>query len=250
MHAIVGHVLEGVSGFGRALAELICPRRCSSCATPLDSTSHGVLCARCEAKLPTIGEFRCSRCGHPTGLYAEIESGCGSCGPLKSLMFRKAVGVLRYDGVAREMIHGLKYRSDLGAGRYLAEFLVRQLEAESFMQDVQLVLPVPLHWFRRLRRGLNQAEMPARAISRAFGIPMMTGNLRRIRNTASQTSLTQVQRTENIRGAFRVGKPAELAGKTVLLVDDVVTTCATASECARTLRLAGAKAVYVASLAR
>jgi ComF family protein len=164
--------------------------------------------------------------------------------------FRQAVAVFRYEGCVREAIHRWKYRGDLRAGASLCDMLLEALRQEEFMGSVQVVIPVPLHWVRRLRRRFNQSEFLARAVARRFGVGFAPGVLRRIRNTPSQVGLTPAERHQNVRDAFRVVRPWALRGRTVLLVDDVLTTCATAGECARTLRGAGAGCVYVAALAR
>jgi len=118
------------------------------------------------------------------------------------------------------------------------------------MQDVDVVVPVPLHWLRRIRRRFNQSGDLAEAVGKRFGLSLRAGVLRRVRPTRSQVGLTATQREDNVRGAFRVLRPQEVRERRVLLVDDVLTTGATCSECARTLRRAGAKRVYVAALAR
>jgi len=121
---------------------------------------------------------------------------------------------------------------------------------EGLVKEQDLLTSVPLHWRRRLRRGFDQAGLLAQRLSRFLQIPLSDRNLRRIRATASQTGLSESKRRENVRGAFRVRRPDEVEGKRVLLVDDVMTTGATASECARTLLSAGAKDVSVLVVAR
>ena len=111
------------------------------------------------------------------------------------------------------------------------------------------VIPVPLHWLRYWKRGYNQSEVLARGLAARLQLPCRTGWLRRIRNTPKQTAQTPAARRENVRGAFRTGRSADLSGRTILLVDDVLTTGSTCSEAARALRDAGAKNVMVAVLA-
>jgi len=118
------------------------------------------------------------------------------------------------------------------------------------VEEQDLLTSVPLHWRRRLRRGFDQADLLGQRLSRFLQIPLSERNLRRIRATASQTGLSESKRRENVRGAFGVRRPDEVKGKRVLLVDDVMTTGATASECARTLISAGAKEVSVLVVAR
>jgi ComF family protein len=140
-----------------------------------------------------------------------------------------------------------------GAGETLAECVGRLWaghHADRFRAvGAAVVIPVPLHWWRRLRRGYNQAERLTAAIARQLGIDHRPGWLCRTRQTASQAQLPESTRRTNVRGAFRTSCSARLAGLSVLLVDDVLTTGSTASEAARALREGGAAAVHVAVLA-
>jgi ComF family protein len=169
--------------------------------------------------------------------------------------FARAVAYGSYQGGLRELIHLLKYEQVRPAanvlGRMLAE-AIAGLEA-SFTAGPVLLLPVPLHVGKLRQRGFNQAEVIARAALKlrpAAQLTLVAGLLRRCRPTQSQTGLTRHQRRENIRGAFEVTRPHEVAGREVLVVDDVFTTGTTVSECARILRRAGASKVWVATVAR
>jgi len=131
-------------------------------------------------------------------------------------------------------------------GRELADALRRV----SWAGEADAVVPVPLHWTRRLRRRFNQSELIARRAAEALGRPLLTRVVRRIRKTQPQSALGPGEREANVRGAFRVTRPQKIRGRTILLVDDVMSTCSTASECARSLRKAGARRVFVAVFAR
>ncbi|MGH9508681.1 MAG: ComF family protein [Terriglobales bacterium] len=163
-----------------------------------------------------------------------------------------------YDGNLRGLIHLLKYEQVRPAARVLGGLLAQamaRLLVESG-NGLRVVVPVPLHSSRLRQRGFNQAELIARAAldsisgSAAADLHLRTGVLRRNRPTDTQTGLTRHQRRENIRGAFELTRPEEIAGKEVLLVDDVFTTGTTVSECAKVLRRAGAERVVVATVAR
>jgi len=232
-----GHVLD-----------LIYPACCAGCGAPLLGADDKALCPECRENLSYIGANRCGKCGMALGPYADPATACPSC--RAGFFFKQAAAPCRYEGVTREMILRLKYGREMSLGHVLSRLLVQQLERESFMDQIATVVPVPLHWRRRIWRRFNQSEILARAVAGNFGKTLSIGNLRRIRNTRSQTTLTGPQRQENIRGAFRVHRPARLEGKVVLLVDDVLTTCSTAAECSRTLIRAGAKRVYAAAVAR
>jgi len=151
-----------------------------------------------------------------------------------------------YEGVLRELIHLFKY----GRVRSLARPLGAQLAA-AIPQDQRfdVVAPVPLHWRRRLARGFNQAALLAAAVARRYAVPV-TRAVRRRRGTPSQAGLSNAQRRANVAGAFQVRRAERVRGRRVLLVDDVMTTGATASACAAALKRAGAAYVAVLTLAR
>jgi ComF family protein len=165
------------------------------------------------------------------------------------LGFDQAFRLGTYDGLLRDLILKMKHESGEGlaeaVGALWAEFAGARLAAAG----AQVVVPVPLHWTRRWSRGYNQSEALARALAARLKLPYHSGWLRRIRRTPKQTSQTPAARHASVRGAFRARSAAKLRGKTVLLVDDVLTTGSTASEAARTLRRQGAGRVVVAVLA-
>ena len=181
---------------------------------------------------------------------------CGACQRLEP-MFDRAAAYGSYEGGLRELIHLLKYEQVRPSASVLGRMLGEAMATLNplFTQVSPLVIPVPLHAAKLRQRGFNQSELIARAALKAPGLAgislaLHTSVLARARATVSQTGLTRHQRRENIRGAFRVLRPEEVAGRDVLLVDDVFTTGTTVSECARVLRKAGAQRVWVATVAR
>ena len=242
--------LHPVRAAARALLDLVYPRDCASCGVRLPPDEHVCLCSDCLAGLPRISGDQCRRCGDQMGPYADGRFACRSCGTRRSLFFSATAAVCRYDDAARELVHRLKYGRDLRAADAMgSEMAARTLEAEWF-GEVDLIVPVPLHWTRHLARRFNQSVLLARHIARASGKPLRVRALRRLRRTQSQTKFSGTQREENVRGVFGPASGKRLDGQIVLLVDDVMTTCATAAECARALNHAGAKRVYVSVFAR
>jgi ComF family protein len=177
---------------------------------------------------------------------------CGACQESRPL-FAKATSFGAYEGELRELVHLLKYEKILPAAAVLGYMLLEAIEKLGLNDAAVLMIPVPLHASKRRERGFNQAAMIARAALKRLGSPQIklaTGLLVRERATVSQIGLTRPQRAENVRGAFRVAHPSRVEGRCILLVDDVLTTGTTASECARVLRKAGADKVFVATVAR
>jgi ComF family protein len=151
-----------------------------------------------------------------------------------------------YDGKLRKLIHLLKYDRMRPLAAHLGELMATALPPG---EQVDAVVPVPLHWRRRWRRGFNQSELLARIVARRYGLKVSRA-LRRGRPTASQAGLTRSMRRANVAGAFFVRSRQEVEGRRILLVDDVMTTGATASACGTALKRAGARRVTVLTLAR
>jgi ComF family protein len=203
--------------------------------------------------IPLEGNL-CAACGEKmVGGRFEIEASplCAICRRARP-QFNQAAAYGAYDGALRDLIHIFKYQRVLSAGPVLGSMLGHAF-AKLRIVGPLLMVPVPLWPGKRRARGFNQAEDIARSFLRAYtgsGIQLCTGLLIRTRETVSQTGLTRHQRRANLKGAFSTTKPEALHGQTVVLVDDVMTTGATAGECARVLLRAGAKQIFVATVAR
>ena len=156
----------------------------------------------------------------------------------------------RYDGVTRALVHAFKYGGHESLHRLLGGMLAQRLSDFRFPRRPDIVVPVPLAITRRIRRGFNQAELLAEHAARSLALPLVSNSLKRRHATASQARLSAAERRVRQIGSFKVSRPEPISGRHVLLVDDVLTTGSTASECARVLRAAGAKSIFVAVLAR
>jgi len=165
------------------------------------------------------------------------------------LGFDEALSYGFYEGPLRELIHLLKYSGMRPLTGRLGRLLDRTLPGGEKAEKYDAIVPVPLHWHRRWRRGFNQAELLAREVADRRGIPVVNA-LRRSKATVNQAGLTSAGRRRNITGAFRPNAGIDLTNKRILLIDDVFTTGATASACARVLKRAGAKSVSLLTLAR
>lgn len=196
---------------------------------------------------PLEAEYQCVSCRTPfTTPYPLDENGvCAVC--RRGLRaYDAAFAFAAYEGTAQKLIHLLKYS---GIHTLAGPLAARMTAALPRSQPIDCIVPVPLHWTRRWSRGFNQSGLLAREVSRRCGIPCLDV-LRRTRRTGSQAGLSDRDRRRNVSGGFAVQPKQDLAGKCVLLIDDVLTTGSTAAACARALKGAGAARVIVLTLAR
>ncbi len=230
----------------RLALDIALPTLCVSCREPVDG--EGV-CAACWAKLSFIAPPFCPRLGIPF-VYdpgPELLSMEAIASPPA---YQRARAAVRYDDVARTLVHSLKYqdRTDLAPamGRWMAR------AGQELLADADVLVPVPLHWRRGWSRRYNQSGALARVISRQSGVKLVSEALRRIRPTEQQIGLSRPQRAANVQGAFKVAseRMADIQGRRIVLIDDVLTSGATTDACARALLRAKAAQVDVLVFAR
>lgn len=227
--------------------DLLLPPLCIGCGVEVDAP--GRLCPACWERVSYIVPPLCARCGFPFEYDPGPGALCAAC-TREPPDFDRARAVLRYDEGSRRLILGLKHGDRTEWAPAFGGWLARA--GAELLAEADLVAPVPLHWTRLALRRFNQAALLAQAVGRAAGVPVEPDLMVRRRRTPSQGGLTRVQRRTNVRGAFAVrpAHRARLSDRRVVLVDDVLTTGATAAACARALRHAGAAAVDVLVLAR
>jgi ComF family protein len=264
---------------GISLLEMIFPCKCHACGeifrpcpqkteeTPPGEREKRVvsfervmrvrLCPACLAGFAPAVSPLCSQCGVVFTSKEGVDHLCGECLAQPKHFFRaRAVGI--YSGPIMALIQGLKFKGITALARPFSSLLFEVFERDWEPDGIDLVLPVPLHGKRMRSRGYNQAwllirdwpERVRKAYGADCGIRVRHGILVRNRPTDPQTGLKKDQRDANLKGAFSVTDPASIAGKRILLVDDVVTTGATVNECARVLLAAGAGQVEVLAAAR
>jgi len=215
----------------------------------------GGLCSICGERLVSPFAFAAEPSSSEPYLFESGEARCGICRRLEP-PYVKATAYGSYESGLRELIHLLKYDQVRPAANVLGRMLAEAIEdLQPLLAGSEvLVVPVPLHARKLRQRGFNQSELIARAAVKlqpaGSRFQLSVAGLERRRETKSQIGLSRHQRRENIRGAFVVAQPDQVAGRKVLVVDDVFTTGTTVSECARILRRAGASNVYVATVAR
>lgn len=232
-----------MAALGDALLCILLAPTCAACRQPLECPSDGAVCRGCWDTIPVIAPPFCQVCGDPLVAWRAPRDGrCPRCrvagGPIGAM---RAVG--EYDGSLRAIVHALKYERRRSIAPILSARMRR--DGRSVLADADMVVPVPLHWRKRWVRGFNQAEDLAGGV----GLPIVRA-LRRIRATHTQTDLPAGERQANVRHAFSVIRGAPVAGRVVVLVDDVTTTGATLDACARVLIGAGAREVRALTAAR
>ncbi len=233
-----------------ALLDMLFSRVCEECGAVLAEDEPGSLCWDCRARVRFVQVPFCERCGDPVPGTIGGPYECAGCRGLRPA-FDWARSAVRYEGPAKACIRRFKYQ----AGIWLQEELVGWLAAlwrtcPAEVRSVDFVAGIPLYPRRERERGYNQAALLAEGLAEQVGIPFRRGLLGRTKPTATQTHLTAVQRVHNVKGVFSVRRPGDVRGARIALVDDVMTTGATANECARALKAAGAAAVMVLTVAR
>ena len=221
---------------------------CAACDRLLDAPTAGPVCAACWAAVPPAVPPLCATCGDPLASWRVLTIAEGRCARCRRRppAFDVARAAGDYDGSLREIIHAFKYDGRRSLARPLAALL--RDRAGDLLRGADLAVPVPLHPWRRLRRGFNQAD----ELARQLDLPVRRA-LRRIRATRPQSGLRPAERRRNVRHAFELAwfaTPGEVRDRCVVLVDDVRTTGATLDACARVLKAAGAREVRALTVAR
>jgi len=240
--------LRGAIGSAfRFALDVALPPLCPSCREPL---GDGVgLCAGCWSKLSMIEPPYCARLGIPFA----YDGGPGLLSMeaiANPSAYDRARAAVRYDDIARVLVHAYKYGDRLDLAPLLGRWMARA--GRELFHEADAFVPVPLHWRRLWARRFNQSATLAAEMSKTTGVPVLHGALRRVRATPQQVGLSKTERADNVQGAFRVAPDlkAEIAGRRLILVDDVLTSGATVDTCARALLRAGAAHVDVLVFAR
>lgn len=241
-------VREFLSTLKDGLTRLIYPDVCWVCGN--FGATETRLCETCEHRLTTDGQPTCPRCSSSVGPHVPLEDGCVQCRDEK-YAFDRAFRLGPYDELLRAVILRFKNSKDDSLADVIGSVWARKLAPRLAALAPAAVVPVPLHWTRHYwERGFNQSEVLARCLARQLQIPCYRHCLRRLRRTPRQTQQESIPaRRANVHGAFQARARFDLAGKTVVLVDDVLTSGATASEAARALRALKPAKVVVAVLA-
>lgn len=244
----VASAIAGVKRVCGALLDMFVPSVCVSCRT--NSAQNSILCDDCLIKLLNCATLPyCPFCGTTLGtnLVSNVDSGCYDC-PVPMPRFRRVYRLGPYTGVLKPLIRQIKYHSQWAYVNPLAELLAEHIVNVSQTQ-FDLVAPVPMFWTRRMLRNGNHSWMITQTLADKLGLPA-SRELMRVKNTPQQAHFSRTRRMKNMRDAFKVRNPHLMDGLKILLVDDVVTTGATADEATRALLDAGASEVHLAVFAK
>ncbi len=215
------------------LADVLFPASCAGCNRAL-ARSEEVICTNCLTRLPRFDDSQ------------ELENRLAGRIPVAAI-----AGYLKYEtgGLTQRLLHRLKYRGQRQIGLILGTQFGAWLRQQPFWQEVEAIIPLPLHPTKEKKRGYNQSALLAQGISDATGLPVLIDVVQRLRPSASQTRKSREERWLNVAGIFAVKDGTAMAGRHVLLVDDVLTTGATLEACGQTLLEAGAEKLSLAVLA-
>ena len=235
-------LLDLARSIGRQVVDFALPPRCAGCGAIVENVHD--FCPDCWTGIDFLGQSGCVTCGLP--LEATDAEQCAVClaRPPRIARTRAAVA---YNDISKHIAIRLKYGRKVALARTMARFMAPLVEPDA---DNRLLIPVPLHRWRLWNRGFNQSALIARELSRRLGIASDAMTLVRSRSTPPLKGMSYSQRRRAVAGAFAVKSPSAVAGRTVILVDDVLTSGSTAEACARALRKAGASRIELLAWAR
>jgi len=240
---------DSVMGWLNAGLGLLYPEVCQLCGEARATPAEGYVCGGCRARVRFIREPFCERCGRPYEGDITTRFECANCLEME-WHFRSARSAVAARDPVLEVIHRYKYQRALWFEPFLAELLIQAARPALRGQNRDVIVPVPLHPAKQRQREFNQAERLARRLGAATQIPVNRRLLRRVVPTRTQTLLSRPERLANVRNAFAMRDSQRLNGERIVLLDDVFTTGATTSACAKVLMAAGAGEVCVWTLAR
>jgi ComF family protein len=228
--------------------DLLFPPRCLGCQCDL-ADAAAFLCARCSTAISQPAALRCPHCAAKKPQYSFSPDKCALCAE-HDFRYDAVATLGSYQGLLRDLVLRMKYEAEAALALMMADRMWQALGESLAEWAPDLLVPVPMHWWRRMRRGVNSPELLAERLGARLGRPHLPRIVRRRRNTHPQAMLTPAQRIDNMHGAFRVLSRVDVRGARLLLVDDILTTGATASELARILKQAGAASVNVVVVTR
>ena len=235
-----------LKALSQSLLSFVFPVSCELCGSLLPARDMDGVCGSCQRSIPLIPSPRCPKCGR---FSSEFTRDCALC-RAETFYFDHAHAAVYYDGRAKELLRALKFSRKKRLTKTLLSLLERSIRENGVTSDADGVVAVPMHRALRFDRGFDQAELFARGVSKMLAKPFLSGALISGRPGKMQSKLGKFERKENVKDRFRLGRRTDLSGKKLLLVDDILTTGETASQCAKILKSSGAASVQVFAVAR
>lgn len=239
-----------IKNFIDGAIDIVFPKICHACKKKIpDLSIDEVICIECWAKIKKNTPPFCYICGRNLSRKKPLKNTCLDC-IKKPLQFDRAFSPCLYEGVLKELIHAFKYKKNDYLGVTLAKLMIGFIKEYNLpVQFMDLIIPIPLHKDKLREREFNQAFILSKYLGAAFNKEVSTKNLLRDKNTKTQAELKDNERFSNVKKCFSAPQSNAVKNRNILLIDDVLTTGATASEAALTLKNAGANTVYVLTLA-
>lgn len=234
--------------FWTDILNYLLPPRCLKCGKVL--TEDSGLCSDCFNEISFISQPYCRKCGHPfEDAPANKQMLCGNCLKKKSSPFRLSRSAFRYDEASKPLVLSFKFQDKTENAVVLAKMMY-VAGHDIWEQGVDIIVPIPLHYARLIKRRYNQASLLAKQLEKLSKIKVDYDSVVRHKHTRPQVEFSGHQRVKNVHGVFSVKHPEKLKGKRVLLIDDIMTTGSTLKECAIAMKKAGAKSVDTLTVAR
>lgn len=236
---------------GLGFADVVAPHTCLVCGAWIGS-EEARACKPCTESLDRLIRLpACSRCGRSAVPLTVDEKGCGRCRREGFWNLAEVVRVGPYERPLRDVIIRLKYAGEELLADYLGQLLADAITVRPWSKELDLLVPVPMHWLRRFQRPCDHARLLADAVGRRLGVGVRRAVVRRVRYAPSQTNArTAHERFEHVKDCFAARAPAKLKGKTVCLIDNLLVSGATLHELSKVLRAAGARRIYAAVVGR
>lgn len=241
---LIKPLLKTLFAIYKTVIDYILPPRCLSCKE-LAFGADG-FCAPCFNKLNFITMPQCQICGYALAILIAENMICGKCS-FEKPVYDKARSLLKFDQNIQKLIHNFKYYDNTSAAEIFAKLIYTKYKTELF--DIDYIIPVPMHKLKRLLRMYNQAQILAKELSVISNKPLRSDILIKTKFTRSQARLSKIERQRNLTGSMKAASNINLKNKSVLIVDDVMTTGSTVSKCAKLLKTIGAKKIYVVTIA-
>lgn len=228
------------------LLNLLFPNKCIICD---NYSSSYELCNECWSNCSFITKPYCFICSHPFAYETDPKAICGACVATKP-KYDRAIALLKYDHHSKKIIHKFKYQDQLHILNYLTNLMLNM--GKELIEQSDIIIPVPMHKYKLLKRGYNQAALLAMNLAKITKLKYLPQALTKLENSTPQAGLKKEERAKNIKHSFELNEKftADLKGKNILLIDDVITTGATISECTKILKKAKPSKVYVLAVAK